>query len=172
MKPRAKQLTSSYYRITKEMMRALSSQSSFTSCGAPSCSYSSSSSSSALLRRGSNNTTVVHRRRFPLSFFLHHHRGFRVFASPQQQQQRQEKSTPAGGEKNEAFGEEELPELLEELERFNYVGAQFVRSNGKAVRNLSSKNGTAKKSQEKNKMALESESAPCRASERWISRTE
>ena len=78
-----------------------------------------------------------------------------MFASlEQQQQQQQEKSTP-GGEKNEAFGEEELPELLEELERFNYVGAQFVRSNGKAVRNLSSKNGTAKKSQEKNKMALE-----------------
>ena len=76
-----------------------------------------------------------------------------MFASPQQHQQQQEKSTP--GEKNEAFGEEELPELLEELERFNYVGAQFVRSNGKAVRNLSSKNGTAKKSQEKNKMALE-----------------
>ena len=41
------------------------------------------------------------------------------------------------------------------VERFDYVGAQFVRSNGKAVRNLSSKNGTAKKSQEKNKMALE-----------------
>jgi len=141
----------SYYRITKEMMRALST-SSVSSCGAPSCSYASSN---APLRRGSNNTTVVHRRRFPLSFFLHHHRGFRVFASPQQQQQRQEKSTPAGGEKNEAFGEEELPHVLEELERFNYVGAQFVRSNGKAVRNLSSKNGTAKKSQEKNKMALE-----------------
>ena len=140
MKHRAK----SYYRIT-EMMRALST-SSMSSCGAPSCSYSSS----ALLRRGSNNT-VGHRRRFPS--FLHHHRWFRVFASPQQQQQQQEKSTP-GGEKNEAFGEEELPHVLEELERVNYVGAQFVRSNGKAVRNLSSKNGTAKKSQEKNKICL------------------
>jgi len=69
-------------------------------------------------------------------------------ASSQQQQQR-----PRNKDEEEDFIANGSG--AEAVERFNYVGAQFVRSNGKAVRNLSSENGTAKKSQEKNKMALE-----------------
>ena len=71
-------------------------------------------------------------------------------ASSQQQQQQQRRRNKDEEEDFIANGSG-----AEAVERFNYVGAQFVRSNGKAVRNLSSENGTAKKSQEKNKMALE-----------------